>query len=92
SYVNQGSEFEYQTLKKLSNYNISSIQVGGKDDKGIDLRGYWNLVEKKLPIIVQCKNTKHKLGSKYVRELEGVLINEKSQTIGMLVANSGFST
>jgi hypothetical protein len=68
---------------------MSLKRVGGKDDGGIDLLGWWwlptteslstssdttsSLKRSRIRVIGQCKAEKKKIGPKYVRELEGVL-------------------
>ncbi|PSR76195.1 hypothetical protein PHLCEN_2v8618 [Hermanssonia centrifuga] len=66
---------------------MSLIRVGGKDDGGIDLQGWWWLPISqagqdsshspsrymRMRVLAQCKAEKKKIGPKYVREMEGVL-------------------
>ncbi|KAF4581683.1 hypothetical protein EYR40_002695 [Pleurotus pulmonarius] len=59
-------------------------RVGGKDDGGVDLIGWWKLphfpldptaatLPDRIRVVAQCKAEKKKIGPKYIRELEGVL-------------------
>jgi len=65
---------------------MSLRRVGGKEDGGIDLLGWWWLPHespgvsatslfkrRRIRVIGQCKAEKKKMGPNYVRELEGVL-------------------
>jgi hypothetical protein len=67
---------------------MSLRRVGGREDGGIDLQGWWWLplpapmmsagghegVRQRLRVIAQCKAEKKKTSPKYVRELEGVML------------------
>ncbi|KAG5519897.1 hypothetical protein PMAC_000174 [Pneumocystis sp. 'macacae'] len=67
--------------------------VGGTNDYGIDLRGTWYYGEQtryQCPIIIQCKNEQKKTGTRYVREMEGVLSSENNDTLG-LISCCGFT-
>ncbi|QSL66693.1 hypothetical protein MERGE_001077 [Pneumocystis wakefieldiae] len=72
----------------LKRYNINLWRVGGRNDQGIDLRGYWyyerEKTRHKLPVIVQCKNEKKKIGSRYIREMNGVLSEENEGILGLI--------
>ncbi|EEB89062.1 hypothetical protein MPER_12892 [Moniliophthora perniciosa FA553] len=65
---------------------MSLTRVGGKEDGGIDLIGWWWIPEgakesnavdfsrrKRVRVVAQCKAEKKKIGPGYVRELEGVV-------------------
>lgn len=77
------------------NLSMSLQRVGGKEDGGIDLQGWWWLPpssvssaksstpRRRLRIIAQCKAEKKKIGPKYVRELEGVMLRFRSLAIGL---------
>ncbi|CAA7263250.1 unnamed protein product [Cyclocybe aegerita] len=71
--------------------SMSLKRVGGKEDGGVDLVGWWWLPHnaasvsssspastadrRRLRVIGQCKAEKKKMGPNYVRELEGVSYN-----------------
>lgn len=90
SAVHQGNAFEERSLALLhQTMSMSLKRVGGKEDGGIDLLGWWWLPtseslldssvatssskRRRIRVIGQCKAEKKKTGPKYVRELEGVL-------------------
>lgn len=85
--VHRGTAFEERSLKLLQeNLSMSLQRVGGKEDGGIDLQGWWWLpsaafvnnnqpiAPRRLRVIAQCKAEKKKTSPKYVRELEGVML------------------
>jgi len=59
---------------------MSLKRIGGRGDGGIDMLGWWWIPEftkeqrRRIRVIAQCKAEKKKIGPKYVRELEGVLL------------------
>ena len=89
STVHRGNAFEARSLKLLEQtMSMSLKRVGGKEDGGIDLVGWWWLpelssnaskscsnpqVRRRIRVVGQCKAEKKKLGPSYVRELEGVI-------------------
>lgn len=56
---------------------MSLRQVGGANDGGVDLRGHWDLPDRRFAVIGQCKAERKALGPRHVRELEGA----KSQSV-----------
>lgn len=68
-----GTHYEYTVLQSLRRFAFDLYRVGGRDDKGTDLVGTWNLpkTDQPLRVIVQCKALKTKLGPNLVRELDG---------------------
>ncbi|KAM6492715.1 Protein of unknown function (DUF2034) domain containing protein [Amanita muscaria] len=92
--VHRGIAFEERSMKLLQdNLSMSLQRVGGREDGGIDLQGWWWLPpssvslaksnihstpRRRLRIIAQCKAEKKKIGPKYVRELEGVMLRFRS--------------
>ncbi|KAF9527627.1 hypothetical protein CPB83DRAFT_855740 [Crepidotus variabilis] len=86
STVHQGVAFERHSLAVLRQaMSMSLKRVGGKEDGGVDLIGWWwlphnsmepstrTLHRRRLRVVGQCKAEKKKMGPNYVRELEGVL-------------------
>lgn len=79
----RGTAYELTTLRFLSSppLSLSLLRVGGANDKGVDLRGWWD-VPPRLPdqkeakrwsVVVQCKAEKEKLGPSVIRDLEGAV-------------------
>ncbi|KIY69125.1 hypothetical protein CYLTODRAFT_350240 [Cylindrobasidium torrendii FP15055 ss-10] len=68
--------FELRALRTLETnfHGLKLRRVGGKDDGGIDLVGWWDLptFSRRLRVLAQCKAEKKKSSPKYVREMEGV--------------------
>jgi hypothetical protein len=89
-----GTYYEYATQSLLRRYGFSLTRVGGRGDRGVDLKGTWTVatgeekVELELPVIVQCKRLKSKVGPNLIRELEGALAG-RSNTLGVLVGTKG---
>lgn len=89
SAVHRGVAYEQWSMKFLQeHFSMSLHRVGGRSDGGIDLQGYWwlpsgaePLDRRRLRVLAQCKAEKKKIGPKYVREMEGVLMRF-SATLG----------
>ncbi|KAK6537655.1 hypothetical protein TWF694_011829 [Orbilia ellipsospora] len=95
-----GTLYEYTVLSALTRLSgISLARVGGRDDAGVDLQGSWELPQMttpsspikqqkaiKIPLIIQCKNVNEKSwkGPQYVRELDGALVSQPSDALGVL--------
>ncbi|KAL4260893.1 hypothetical protein AB1N83_008822 [Pleurotus pulmonarius] len=83
--VGKGTAFEHRSLQILAQDLAMDLhRVGGKDDGGVDLIGWWKLphfpldptaatLPERIRVVAQCKAEKKKIGPKYIRELEGVL-------------------
>ncbi|KAK0438338.1 uncharacterized protein EV420DRAFT_1316524 [Desarmillaria tabescens] len=80
STVFRGTTFENRSLAILKNvFGMALRRVGGKNDGGVDLVGWWGLPTatpgtstNRLRVIAQCKAEKKKFSPRYVREMEGV--------------------
>ncbi|GAN07959.1 conserved fungal protein [Mucor ambiguus] len=78
STVYRGTLFELQTLETLATTAGMDLEhVGGKSDRGIDLRGQWF---NDISILVQCKNTKQGCTPDQIRELIGTVASSTSPT------------
>ena len=88
-----GTEFEYEAIKELEALQFELKRVGGSNDQGKDLEGFWKLPNQlHFNVICQCKKISKKVSSAIVRELEGTLSNERNQKIGILISGgTGFS-
>jgi hypothetical protein len=79
STVFTGTYYEYTVLNALKRLGFELTRTGGRGDFGIDLMGHWSLPtsisapleDRKVPVIVQCKNLARPPGPNLVRELEG---------------------
>ncbi|KAJ3226339.1 hypothetical protein HK099_005047 [Clydaea vesicula] len=94
STVEVGTKFELATMSTLKKLNFDLRRIGGAGDNGVDLTGFWNLKKKlNFPVVVQCKREKKKIGTNYLRELEGVLSRrERKGSLGFLVSSEGFTS
>lgn len=75
STVFRGTTFENRCLRILESTfrGMALRRVGGKDDGGIDILGWWDLpCTRRLRILAQCKAEKKKSSPRYIREMEGV--------------------
>ncbi|KAJ3152639.1 hypothetical protein HDU89_001332 [Geranomyces variabilis] len=96
--VARGTAFELLTLRMLRRHGLNLRRVGGADDRGIDLRGQWDLcptprqVVPSLPAIVQCKDYEtDRAGPALIRELEGTAARESPGTVAVFACSAGFS-
>jgi hypothetical protein len=104
-----GTYYEYATQALLRRYGFEVDRVGGRGDRGVDLRGVWRIRtataggdpagtdsdsssktenQTEVPVIVQCKRLKSKVGPNLIRELEGALAG-RGNTLGVLVGTQG---
>ena len=70
-------------------YGIEWRTLGGHSgDQGIDLRGWWRLPDQTSHYIIgQCKRTKWKIPTPWIRDFEAVLASAP-QTIGFFIAST----
>lgn len=91
----RGTLFEWHTREALqSSLGMSLDHVGGRSDRGIDLRGTWPLSTTfpRLPsglqpdILAQCKNVRRGCTPDHLRSLVGAIVGHTSDTntIGLL--------
>ena len=104
-----GTYYEYATQALLRRYGFELDRVGGRGDRGVDLRGVWRIctataggdtagadsdssskteIQMEVPVIIQCKRLKSKVGPNLIRELEGALAG-RGNTLGVLVGTQG---
>ncbi|KAG0634336.1 hypothetical protein HOY80DRAFT_1060525 [Tuber brumale] len=88
-----GTLYEYTVKEALKSFGMSLERTGGRDDRGVDLRGTWTIPNlpsersqkpKVYDALVQCKCTK--IGPAVIRELDGTVSSKKPETIGILAA------
>ncbi|KAH9174705.1 hypothetical protein EDB89DRAFT_1848703 [Lactarius sanguifluus] len=96
SNVHRGTAFEKRALSLLTEHmSMSLTRVGGSNDGGVDLigwwwvpaekRGNWGLANRRrLRVLAQCKAEKRKMGPGYLRELEGVVYKHATTASGDL--------
>ena len=83
-----GTYYEYVTQALLRKYGFELTRIGGRGDRGVDLKGYWRIataggsteeaqkkekIESEISVVVQCKRLKGKVGPNLIRELEGAV-------------------
>ncbi|CAI2180658.1 882_t:CDS:2, partial [Funneliformis geosporum] len=76
SSVAKGRVLEEEALKFLRRLEIECVWTGGPGDKGIDIKG----VILGIPFVIQCRPV--------INELEGILIRQRRDTIGVVVGHS----
>lgn len=100
SNVEKGTTFELLTENCLSKWGFRLRRVGGANDRGVDLRGYWMIPKPVFPkttdgnwqpVVVQCKAYKTKVMPSDVREMKGTLSQESAGTLAILASSAGFS-
>ena len=86
--VQKGLLLELKLVDILGTCSKITHRTGGANDRGIDIRGFLNLG---LVYICQCKNSKLKLSTKHLRELEGSLSNQSEKTLGIMATTTGWT-
>jgi hypothetical protein len=95
SYYLLGLKYELHVIKLLESWNMRLVHSGQPQDRGIDFYGTWSLPDiSPLSVIGQCKRTQKPLGSRYLREWEGVLSHEKYilNCLGILATTSNYTS
>ncbi|TPX33884.1 hypothetical protein SmJEL517_g03333 [Synchytrium microbalum] len=94
--LEKGLELELATIQVFSQLGFHLRHVGGANDKGVDLRGTWNIQPPPsqpphVNVIIQCKNEASSIGPKSIREFEGTLSKETGLTLGLFVSSRGLT-
>ncbi|KAJ2750931.1 hypothetical protein H4S06_004249 [Coemansia sp. BCRC 34490] len=93
STVEAGTAYERLVAATFNSLGARVERVGGAGDCGVDLRGPWTLPNsKRFYVVGQCKYYERKrIGPAIVREWEGVMSRQDYDTVGVVVASSGFT-
>lgn len=89
SYVAMGRKFEERCCELLREFGFLLQITGRSGDGGIDLAGNWCLSSKKIPVVLQCKQSRHKISSSRVRELEGSCSLSVRDALAFIVSTTG---
>lgn len=93
SYQVLGTAYEATVRSVLERYlGLESVRnVGGRGDAGIDLMADWNLPDKALNVMIQCKRVIKKSSPSLIREMEGAMLGagftDTSRHIGILASS-----
>lgn len=104
SHVHLGMKYEQRVSEFLKDnlyINWSSQSGGHVGDEGVDLRGSWKFPFPKFHdkyhsisfyVIGQCKHTKNKVPTQWIREFEGVLQrNPNTLTVGLYISTTSMT-
>lgn len=92
SNVHRGTAYEEEVQKCFDSYGMRLRRVGGANDGGTDLLGYWHLDDTlKVSLVVQCKAVAQPRGPNVVRELVGTMQQQSRDTLGIIVSSAGFT-
>ncbi|KAJ2393931.1 hypothetical protein GGI23_004888 [Coemansia sp. RSA 2559] len=93
STVEAGTAFENLTTAAFNRLGAQVERVGGAGDQGVDFRGPWSLPNhERFYVVGQCKHYERKrIGPSVIREWEGVMSRQDYDTVGVVVASSGFT-
>ncbi|KAJ2736303.1 hypothetical protein IW152_000863 [Coemansia sp. BCRC 34962] len=93
STVESGTAYENHTISIFNRLGASLERTGGAGDHGVDFRGPWTLPDQQQFYLVgQCKYyERKKIGPSVIREWEGVMSRQELDTLGIVVASSGFT-
>lgn len=88
SHAARGSAFEAAALEALEGVLGAALERTGQAyDRGVDMRGEWRGVR----VAVQCKTERRPLGALHLREMQGVLMQERDGTLGIFVSGSAYT-
>ncbi|KAJ2763124.1 hypothetical protein IWQ56_004899 [Coemansia nantahalensis] len=94
STVEAGTAYEHAVASTFNRLGARLQRVGGAHDNGVDLRGSWALPGRpRFHMVGQCKHYgRKKIGPAVVREWEGVMSRQDTDTLGVIAASSGFTS
>ncbi|KAJ2307351.1 hypothetical protein H4R23_003961 [Coemansia sp. Cherry 401B] len=94
STVEVGTTYENLVVATFNQLGAALERVGGASDNGIDFYGRWALPNhSEFFVAGQCKHyERKKIGPSVIREWEGVMSRQDTDTLGVVVATSGFTT
>ena len=83
----RGRAFELLARDVLARSRMDLEWTGQANDRGIDLVGEWRVdADSRVRVVAQCKNETRHVEPRHLRELEGVLVHQGKDTLGLLVA------
>ncbi|KAJ2715559.1 hypothetical protein H4R19_001141 [Coemansia spiralis] len=93
STVETGTAYEHAVASTFNRLGAQLQRVGGAHDNGVDLCGSWALPgHPRFHMVGQCKHyVRKKIGPSIVREWEGVMSRQETDTLGVIAASSGFT-
>ncbi|KAJ2826315.1 hypothetical protein IWW50_002423 [Coemansia erecta] len=93
STVEAGTAYENQVVETFNGLGAALERVGGASDNGIDFCGRWTLpAHRSFHVAGQCKHyERKKIGPAVIREWDGVMSRQDLDTLGIVVATSGFT-
>lgn len=93
SYVAKGAAYELKCMELLRLYRFNLHSVGGKGDKGVDLKGTWDIDGSlmKITSFVQCKYQTRQISPAIFREFEGAVYSRIHGQVmpffGLIISN-----
>jgi Restriction endonuclease len=95
SYVCRGRSFENLVVSTFGQFGMRLETRGGPADRGLDFSGTW--LSGRIQVAGQCKHSKHRVASRWLREFEGALEQEQGRVadvdnvLGLFVCSSGYT-
>ena len=80
--VERGRRYEYAISDIFKAYNAKVWRTGGSGDRGVDLRGYWQLNDQVVDFVVQCKDVK-RASLEHLRSFASVVYSQTRPNLGI---------